>query len=268
MGAARDGNGSHRGVEGVSALSVQRLMQAAREALHRIGLDVGRFPGGRTLLGRRIILFRSFGVDLVLDVGANEGQYARELRAIGYGGRIVSFEPLPEPFRKLERHAQRDPQWEVVNLALGNFDGRAEMHVSANSVSSSLLGMLPAHQAAAPDSGYIGVADVEIRRLDSVADTYLRDGTNPLLKIDAQGFERRILEGSLRSLPRIVGLQVELELEPLYENATPLTEMIALLESQGFRLMGLEPGFTDMQSGRLLQTDGIFFRPSDATTGS
>lgn len=249
-------------------MNVQRLKHATREALHRIGLDVVRFPGGRTLLGRRIALLRSFGVDLVLDVGANEGQYARELRAIGYADRIVSFEPLPEPFRRLDLQAQRDPRWEVVNLALGDFDGRAEMHVSANSVSSSLLGMLPAHEAAAPDSGYIGVADVDIRRLDSIADAYLGDGARPLLKIDAQGFERRILEGSVRTLPRIVGLQVELELEPLYQDSTLLTEMIALLESHGFRLMGLEPGFTDMRSGRLLQTDGLFFRPSDATVAA
>jgi FkbM family methyltransferase len=241
-------SGALRGV------TIQRLKRATRQALHRIGLDVGRYPGGRTLL-------RSFGVDLVLDVGANEGQYGQELRAIGYAGRIISFEPLPVPFQILERQARRDPRWDVVNLALGDFDGRAEMHVSANSVSSSMLEMLPAHQAAAPDSAYIGVASVDIRRLDSIAGTYLRDAATPLLKIDAQGFERRILDGSVQSLPRIAGLQIELELEPLYEDSTLLTQMIALLESHGFQLMGLEPGFTDMRSGRLLQADGLFFRP-------
>src|SRR5579862_2380847 len=75
-------------------------------------------------------------VNLVFDVGANTGQFGRELRQLGYRGRIVSFEPLSAAWAKLKDASNNDPMWEVSpRCAIGSEDGEIEIHIAGNSAS-------------------------------------------------------------------------------------------------------------------------------------
>jgi FkbM family methyltransferase len=179
---------------------------------------------------------------------------------MGYRGKIISFEPLPDAVGQLGRLSRSDPRWQVLELAVGEFDGVAQLNVAANSVSSSLLTMLPSHEEMAPHSKIVATCEVEVKRLDTVLPGLLEPQDRAFLKIDAQGYERRILEGGRASLAQIVGVQVELSLVPLYAGAPPMLELIDSLDHEGFRLMSVEPGFSDQKIGRLLQLDGVFFR--------
>ena len=67
-----------------------------RGLLRRRGYDLARWALENDPRERRRRLLAAAGIDLVLDVGANEGQYAGELRRLGYGGDVVSFEPIAE----------------------------------------------------------------------------------------------------------------------------------------------------------------------------
>jgi FkbM family methyltransferase len=71
-------------------------------------------------------------VDLVVDVGANIGQYGRLLRDWGYDGRILSFEPMRDEYAVLSRVADADGWWETVRSA---DDGELAIHVTGNSLS-------------------------------------------------------------------------------------------------------------------------------------
>ncbi len=232
-----------------------------KKLLRKAGYDVVKFDFSQSATARRMQLLRHHGIDLVLDVGANAGRYARDLRRNGYRGRIVSFEPLAAAYAALERAAARDPLWDTVNVALGRESTTAQIHVAQNSESSSLLAMLPRHAEAAPEAVYTGVEDVAVRPLDDVLPAYHRSAARVFLKIDAQGYERHVLEGAEASLPGITGLQLEMSLVPLYEGETLFRPMIDLLAAWGFALMSVEPGFSDPASGQLLQVDGLFFRP-------
>lgn len=204
-------------------------------------------------------------VDVVVDAGANSGQYATCLRQADFKGRIVSFEPLAAPFSRLAGSSSTDPLWECRQCALGDFDGTIAMNVAGNAgASSSILPMLQSHRDVFPQANYVGVEDVAIRRLDSVAPRLLRHDDAVFLKIDVQGFEKQVIAGSESTInDRCVGIQLELSFVALYEGDMLIQEAFDLMESLGFVLAGMAPGFVDVRSGRVLQADGVFFRARD-----
>lgn len=204
---------------------------------------------------------QKFGIDLVLDVGANTGQFASEIRRYGYAGRIVSFEPLSQAHDGLQRSCAGDPLWDAYpRCAIGDTNGEVEINIAGNSESSSILPMLESHRSAAPQSAYQGKEKVSIKTLDVVAGQYLKDARAVFLKIDTQGFEWHVLDGARETLPHIKGILVELSLVPLYEGQHLWRDVIARLEAAGFTLWAFKPVFSDQATGRTLQVDGIFYR--------
>jgi len=228
-----------------------------KQLARRAGFDLRRY--GLSYDGKTERYFAQHGINLVLDVGAHIGNYARRLRELGYAGRLVSFEPMHDAFAQLQARAHADPQWTAVKLALGAEDGRATLNVSGTPMSSSLLEMLPAHRQAAPASAYVATEAVEVRALDSVFSQYYRAGDKVFVKLDTQGYEMNVLAGAARSLPSVVGLQTELAFVPLYGGEASIGQMLEHLGNLGFSLRALTPAFEDAH-GRLLQADALFFR--------
>jgi FkbM family methyltransferase len=197
----------------------------------------------------------------VLDIGANIGQYAREVRKAGYGGLIVSFEAQPDLCRQLLADARADRLWRIAPAAaLGARAGSVELNLAGNSASSSVLDMLPAHLRAAPQSAYVGRQRVPLARLDELSVPLLPPDGKLFVKVDTQGYEREVLTGAAGVLPRVDAMQIELSLRTLYAGAPTMLEMLALLSSLGFDPFHLVPAFDDAGSGRLLQAEGFFVR--------
>jgi FkbM family methyltransferase len=237
------------------------LRHTVRKLFWKLGLDLCKFEPEMHPIARQRMLLKSLGTDLVLDVGANAGQFARKLRVDAeYQGRIVSFEPLKSAFQALAASAAVDPLWDVNHSALGEEDGSAEINVAGNSFSSSLLDMLPRHEESAPQSKYVGREPITIKRLDSVFEGIATANSRVYLKIDTQGFEDRVLKGAEKSLARIDAIQMELSLEPLYAGEVTFTDMCSRLRALEFRLVSVESGFMDPKTGQVLQLDGVFQR--------
>lgn len=238
-------------------MNIKRIV---RRIINVSGFDIVRFQPDSSFLARRRKLMDTYVINNVLDVGANCGQYAQGLRNIGYKGRIISFEPLGSAYAQLAHNRKSDASWEAFNLALGDRDGLVTINIAGNSYSSSILPMLPQHLKSAPASGHIGQEQIKIAKLDSIFDSLHIEGARIYLKIDTQGFEANVLKGAENSLRFIATIQLEMSLVPLYHGELLFPEMYALLGRKGYQLVSLEPGFTDEQTGRLLQIDGIFHR--------
>ena len=226
--------------------------------LHPLGIDLLRFPTG--VLKKRRDLFNKYDIDLILDVGANVGQYSQQVRELGYKNLIISFEPVASAFSKLNKVCLKDKKWICNNFALGNYNGEAEINVAENLVSSSILKMEKTHEEASPKSNYVSSEKILVKTLDSIFNAYESTSRNIFLKLDVQGFEKKVLEGAENSLTKIRGIQIEMSLDNLYESELLFDEMKLLIESKGFELCSLEPSGLSKANGKLLQVDGIFFR--------
>lgn len=235
------------------------IKERLKRILNILGYDVRRFPNGFSR--KRIDLLKSHGIEVLLDVGANRGNYGWMVRNTGYENQIISFEPLLAEFNELKRISEKDNNWIVKNFALGNMDGKILFNIAGNSYSSSILEMNESHKLAAPHSVYVGHQEAEIKKLDSIFGELTGNKEKKIfLKLDVQGYENQVLYGAEKTISEISGIELEMSLIELYKGERLMTEMIKYLDSCGFDLMTVEPEFTDPISSRLLQVNGIFFR--------
>jgi FkbM family methyltransferase len=238
------------------------LRSQLQRVFRALGYDVRRYHPSSSEAARLSMMLKFRQINLYLDVGANVGQAVYYLRNnLNYGGRIVSFEPMKAAYASLAKAARNDPLWEIApRCALGSENGEVIINISSNSVSSSILPMLDAHGQAAPESRYEAIETVPLKTLDTAASHYVTPDSRTFLKIDTQGYERRVLDGAHNILKGIDGVSLELSLIPLYAGQQLMPEMLDYMREIGFGLWGANPAFVDSRSGRTLQLDAIFFR--------
>jgi FkbM family methyltransferase len=202
----------------------------------------------------------NYGINLIFDVGANTGQYGLKARALGYQGRIISFEPVFSSFNKLNEYGQNDPLWTPLNMGCGNYDGAALINKFNLSVMNSILPSMPLITEEYPQVENIGQEEISICQIDTIFNDYYSPEDRVLLKIDTQGFEKKVLEGAKTALESITAIQLELSFVEHYKTEALIKDMIDYLNQQGFTLAVLEPLSQNLENGKLLQADGTFFR--------
>ncbi|MFL5764360.1 MAG: FkbM family methyltransferase [Bacteroidia bacterium] len=238
------------------------LERITKKIFQNFGILIRKYNPATSEELRRIRLFGHYDIDLVFDIGANKGQYAKGIMDAGYKGRIVSFEPLSAVHAIIASEAKGSATWEVApRCAIGAKKEEIEIHISANSVSSTLLNMLDSHIEGAPESKIIGKEKVQVLPLDEIGGSYIKNAKNLFLKIDVQGFEQEVLKGAQQMIAKAKGIEMEISLVPLYEGQDwLLPQILAYMEEKGFILTSIVPAFTDHKTGRVLQCNGIFYR--------
>jgi FkbM family methyltransferase len=202
------------------------------------------------------LAFLSPGLKFIIDGGANEGQFSRACTNYFPEARIVAFEPLPAVASILRSNLANQPQVEVVEMALGDVNGKLLFNEYSDSQCSSFLDVIPGN-VLTNDATFLSQKTVNVCRID----TYL-EGTQLLrpsmLKLDLQGFEKQAILGAGERLMDFDYLLVECPLVAAYHTEASFTEMVVLLASLGFEISGLLN--TASRRGTVVQVDALFSR--------
>lgn len=239
------------------------LRENAIKSLYRIL----QFPQLSRVIGRlnRILerhtlkeLLEELDIEYVIDVGANEGQYAALLQRLGYKGMILSFEPNIDVFRLLQKRFANDTNWRGFNYAIGSSERQLQLNVyEDSSISSFLRGNSKIQHA----SRIQRVDTVPVRRLDAVLPSLIPDLDKKriFVKSDTQGFDLEVVKGAEGIIESIWGIQSEVSVQPLYHDMPKYLDTLGYFENLGFVLVDLWL-VTRTVSGDILEYDCIMRR--------
>lgn len=236
-------------------------MILVKKLVRSLGYDLIPRKKAKAHNAQLVAVLQHHRIDMVLDVGANVGQYGQRLRDWGYQGRIVSFEPLSEAHAQLSERTDGDPNWSIApRMAIGADDGEVDIEVSAESDMSSILPQNATLKEISPSSKVQKTERVDVRRLDSVVSDFVGTNDRIFLKIDTQGFEKEVLNGAKTLIPHLIGIQLEMSLMPLYKGASDYRSMVERLASEDFELHLVLPGYFERKLARQLEIDGVFIK--------
>ena len=228
------------------------------------GLEIRRFTqaGGppMTAVPEFLRISGLLGAELILDVGANIGQFYQSVRSNGYQGEIISFEPNPQVHAELQRVAAGDRNWMLEKIALGDKSEFLTLHQTQDSLFSSLK--LPNEELAQTVHGSVqSEVQVAVKPLMEVWNSLELDKKLVALKCDTQGNEMEMLRGAENHLDQVVSILMELTFRPLYSGESDFFEVSTWLYKRGYVLTNLfETYRAHHPLNELVQVDAVFAR--------
>jgi len=237
------------------------LQALVKSALHAAGLDVVRVNQSPhyTLLG-----LKHLPIKTVIDVGANQGQFAVQISKVFPDAELYCFEPLAEPFAELQRWAKTQRQQQrvkVFNVALGEKEEERTMFLhTTHSPSSSLLQSTDVCSELYPQTQAQASVTIKLMTLDGVLGGAMLK-PDVLIKLDTQGYEKQVIIGGSETFRRAAACIIEVNLFRLYEDQPSFVELVSLLDQYGYRYAGNLEQTYDKQ-GKVVYVDAVFLKSS------
>jgi FkbM family methyltransferase len=197
-------------------------------------------------------------INTVLDVGANEGQFALFINKLFPNASVYSFEPIELCYKKLKKLSQSFANIVPFQFALGNVNDRIRFYKNEFTPSSSILKMMEKHRINFPFARKQVIEFINVKRLDDIIET-LEIRNNVMVKIDVQGYEDRVIQGGINFLKiNTKILIVETSLIKLYLEEPSFNDIYELLFDIGFVFIGILNQLYSPIDGEILQADAIF----------
>ncbi len=243
----------------LSTLHERLRLIPAKDSRREEAVDAFRF------LQHLFVLIRNLNIDLVIDVGANYGQFASLIRKIGFKGVVISFEPDPDAYRVLCESCPQSDNQINVNALVGNEHKQVDFQISTSSVFNSLRSISETGKALFWEfMEHKKTVSVEMNRLDAWLGELIgpTQSSRVLLKTDTQGFDLEVLAGASDTISKSVAVVIELPFRNIYSNAPTRDEIFAAMDSHSFVPSGFFPVSRIGESAGLLEVDAVFVRES------
>lgn len=205
----------------------------------------------------RLRWLKEMNIHTVLDIGANEGQFALMIRKLLPDTAICSFEPIPDCYSKLIAQFGRDKAFKGFNVAIGDKEELIEMNINDFSPSSSLLEIDELHVENFKHTAHSEKQQIQVKTLDGLC-TSLNLAKPYMVKIDTQGYEDKVIKGGQAVLAGAKVIFVELSYKSLYKEQSLFNDVYNLLYDLGFEYRGNFEDLLSPVNGEVLQSDGIF----------
>jgi FkbM family methyltransferase len=198
-------------------------------------------------------------IETVLDIGANIGQFAEDIRAALPLAHIYSFEPLKDCYDTLVAARKDDTRFTALPYALGEKNEETIIHRSSSSPSSSLRTMSQKHKDLYPHTKGSTDEKILVRRLDDVSELKGDIKKEILVKIDTQGYEDKVIAGGTEFIKKAKVLIIETAYVSLYEGQPLFADIYKQVTVLGFSYKGALHQKFDSNGG-VLYEDSLFVR--------
>ncbi len=230
-------------------------MHKLRKIIQKTGFDIHRHRNEPD----RLNWLTEHNISSIFDIGANTGQFAKEIRQALPGAKIYSFEPLKDCFQELKKNMSGDMYFEAFNCALGERSETTTINRSSYSLSSSLRPMADSHKELFPHTKSMTKETINVRTLDTVF-SELNPKPNTLIKIDTQGYEDKVITGGITALQSAEVVLIEASYIELYEGQPLFKDIYQKLTGLGFTYQGSLHQKLNNKTGEVIFEDSIYAR--------
>jgi FkbM family methyltransferase len=195
---------------------------------------------------------------LIVDLGANEGNFTNAVLSFAPNARVVAVEPAPEPLARLRARFAGKPSVQIVGKAVSDRSGSAELHLTSHDHNSSLHRPRTEMQTLYEDPGWSVVAELEVETT-SLDDLIGEAEQVAAIKLDVQGGELAVLQGGEGVLERTQAVLMEVTFVSHYEDDADFQRLNRELLDRGFTLTAIsDPGRT--RRGDVTWADACYSR--------